>query len=379
MRIAIDAFETNYRTKVGMGIYVDNLLRSLAQIDTANEYFLYAQNPLVFVPELLNAKFHYRSLRNIGSCRSFWVQCRLPVELFHKRPDVLHIPAGQKIPFFRLCPTLVTIHDVAFLKFKEYFSFGLGLRSEMFTRYAAKHADKIIAISESTKKDIMHYYNISEDRIEVVYHGVNSIFHPIEDKSLLFSVKEKYKINGHYVLFTGVLQPRKNIPRLIRAFRHVLNVFNGRVSLVISGQKGWMYKEIFETTKREGVSEKVIFTGYVPQQELVLLMNAAELLILPSLYEGFGMPLLEAMSCGAPVICSNVSSMPEVVADAGLCCDPYSEDSIAQTMLLILKNENLKKELSSRGRIRAKLFSWEKAAARTLAIYEALIKKEAKK
>jgi len=371
MHIGIDAFEANIKDKVGMGNYADNLIRAIADIDTQHSYSLYLRRPRRTEFEVGKENFHYVSLRSF-SPRTFWTQCRLPLELFCSRPHVLHIPAGQKIPWYRPCPTIVTIHDLAFLKFKDYFQRGVRWRSTFFTEHAARHADRIIAISQATKNDIIEAYHINEQRVDVIYHGVGKEFRPVEKNARVDSIKAKYAIQYPYVLFIGVLQPRKNISRLIRAFSRILPRYQGKLQLVIAGNKGWLYEDIFRTVRACNIEDRVVFTGYVPKGEVMLLLNGACLFVLPSLYEGFGMPLLEAMACGTPVITSNISSMPEVVGEAGLLCDPYDEDAIAGRMNDVLAHGTLRDELSRKGLQRAKCFSWKRAAEKTKALYETM-------
>lgn len=369
MKIAIDAFEANFGERVGIGNYVYNLVKNLARIDPRNNYTLYLKSPISKEFYFEQDNFRFRPLQSL-TYRTFWTQLRLPVELFSHRPEILHVPAGQKIPPYRPCKTIVTIHDIAFLTFKNYFHPSIRWRSIKFTRYAVRHADKIIAISESTKKDILNFYGVKPDRVVVIYHGVEDIYRPINDVDQINKSRGKYNLGSNYMLFVGVLQPRKNIPRLIRAFNSFIKNKKKDCQLVIAGKKGWLYDDIFHTTKILKIEDRVIFPGYVPIEDMPALMSGARLLVLPSLYEGFGIPLLEAMACGTPVIASNVSSIPEVVGDAGLLFDPYNEEEIAQAMFDVLSNESLRSEMIKKGLERAKLFSWEKAARQTLSVYE---------
>jgi glycosyltransferase involved in cell wall biosynthesis len=374
MQIAIDALEVSLNKRVGMGNYADNLIRSLALIDQNNNYTLYVNRLQNEYDLIKQENFKYKKL-NSPLIRSFWSQCRLPLELMFKKPDILHLPTGHKVPFNCPAHTLVTIHDLAFVKFPQYFENSVKWRCLRFTEHAIAKAEKIIAISESTKKDILEYYKVDPRKVEVIYHGVDAEFKQIKNKPMIDAVCLKYGINSPFVLFVGVLQPRKNISRLIRAFKQVLN-YRRDLQLVIAGNKGWMYEEIFNTLKQSGIAERVVFTGYVEKPDVVCLLNAAKVFVLPSLYEGFGMPILEAMACGVPVVSSNVSSMPEIVNDAGILVDPYNEDAIAQALLDIISNPQLADQLIARGLKIVQNFTWEKTARKTLKLYETMIKTE---
>ena len=373
MKVAIDSFEANFEERVGTGNYVYNLVKALAKIDSKNNYRLYLKKPVSKEFYFEQKNFHFRPLGSL-TYRTFWSQMRLPVELFSHKPEILHIPAGHKIPPFQPCKTIVTIYDTAFLTFKNYFHPSVRWRSVKFTRHAIRHADRIIAISESTKKDITDFYEVNPDRIVVIYLGVEEIYRPLNDMDRINKIRQKYNVKSDYILFVGVLQPRKNISRLIKAFNSLLRRKEKDYQLVIVGKKGWLYKEIFQTVKELRLEDKVIFTGYVPREEIPILMNGAKLFVFPSLYEGFGIPLLEAMACGTPVIASKVSSIPEIVGDAGCLFDPYNEKEITEVMFDVLSKEGLRKEMSKNGLERAKLFSWEKAARETLSVYEEVYK-----
>ncbi|MFH1061307.1 MAG: glycosyltransferase family 1 protein [Candidatus Omnitrophota bacterium] len=375
MNIAIDAFEANLNKKVGMGNYVNNLIHALALIDSKNDYTLYVKNHSDSNDFIKKENFKYKQLSS-PLIRSFWSQCRIPLELMFKNPDILHLPTGHKVPFN--CPkhTVVTIHDLAFIKFPQYFESSVRWRCLRFTQHAIAKAQKIIAISESTKKDILEYYKVDAQKVEVIYHGVDAEFKQIQDKPRIEAVCRKYGINLPFVLFVGVLQPRKNISRLIRAFKQVLNSSSLDLQLVIAGNKGWMYADMFNTLKQAGIADQVVFTGYAPKPDVVCLLNAAKVFVLPSLYEGFGLPILEAMACGVPVIASNVSSMPEIVRDAGILVDPYKEPEIAQALLDIINNPRLANDLIAKGFKIARNFTWEKTARKTLMLYESMIETE---
>jgi glycosyltransferase involved in cell wall biosynthesis len=229
-------------------------------------------------------------------------------------------------------------------------------------RKSCKRADKIITISEFSKSEIIRYLGIAEDKIVVMPCGVDfSKYHPNYTKAEVKVITDKYHLEDDYLLYLGTLEPRKNIIRLIGAYAQLKNNTQDIPKLVLAGRKGWMYDSIFEIVKELQLEEDVIFTGYIEASETPILMKGAKAFLFPSIYEGFGMPPLEAMACGTPVLVSNVASLPEVVGDAGVLVDPLSTQSIRDGLELLLKNEDLRNDLSRRGIERAQTFSWDKS------------------
>ena len=231
-----------------------------------------------------------------------------------------------------------------------------------------KRSDKIIAVSYSTKQDLMNYFKISDNKIKVIYEAADQIFQPLSSEKVQH-FKDKYDLNYQYILYVGTLEPRKNIPLIIKAF-YILNKEGFQHKLVIAGKKGWKYKTIYQLIDKLNLQKEVIFIGFIPDNDLPALYNAANLFVYPSLYEGFGLPPLEAMSCGCPVITSNISSLPEVVGDAGIMIDPYSVDELYEAMHKVLINEIVRKDMIKKGLERSQMFSWTKTAEETLKIYK---------
>jgi glycosyltransferase involved in cell wall biosynthesis len=226
----------------------------------------------------------------------------------------------------------------------------------------------IISISHHTKYDMLKHFKIPEDKIKVIHLAANECYKPLKEDEI-YKINEKYSLNHPYILYVGGLEPKKNIPTLLKAF-YKLKKHDVNHKLVITGEKRWNYKSIFETIDKLNLQKEVIFTGYIPDEDLPALYNAADLFVYPSLYEGFGLPPLEAMACGTPVITSNTSSLPEVVGDAGIMVNPYDIDELTNKMYKVLTNEGLTEELSKKGLERAKLFSWKKCAEETLNTYK---------
>lgn len=363
MKIAIDASELGNRREDGTQIYLYNLLKNIAALDTENQYFLYYQNEPKKKVEAPNF------IHRIDPWPAYWTQSRLPFLLFKDRPDVLFIPI-QTLPFVmpRL-KTVITMHDLAFLVYPETFPATDRLKHRIFAWHAVKRADKIIAVSEFTKSDVVKFYGADASKINVVYHGYDKgLFRPFQnqgDCDTMKTVKEKYKISKPYFLYVGALQPRKNILGLIKAFE----LMNRKdYQLVIAGGKAWLYDELLEYAKESFMRDNIIFTGRFETEELPSLMWGAEAYVLPSFYEGFGMPVLEAMACGTPVITSNVSSLPEVGGDAALLVDPYSPRKISEAMKKVAGTIDLKNRMREGGFAHAAKFSWEKCAQETIEV-----------
>ncbi|MDQ5954196.1 MAG: hypothetical protein QG583_124, partial [Patescibacteria group bacterium] len=265
---------------------------------------------------------------------------------------------------FTQVPRVISIMDLAFFHFADYFTKKDLAQLHSWTKYSVIKAKKIITISEATKSDIIKFYKVSGEKIHVIYPGIKpsllSNSHMSND-----DVKKKYAIDSKFILFVGTLQPRKNIARLIEAFS-LLN--DKEVKLVIVGKKGWKYEEILEAPKKFGCEEKVVFLNFVPEEDLQVLYKNAELFAFPSLYEGFGLPVLEAMKFNCPVLTSNVSSLPEAGGDAAHYCNPESTESIKEGIEKILEDRKYRVNLIEKGKENIKKFSWEKAAKETLAV-----------
>jgi len=365
MIIGFDASRAQLRERAGPENYTYNLLRELLRVDTKNRYRLYSKGPLNL--KLQTTNYELRALR----WPRLWTQVGLALECLRNPPDVLFIPA-HTIPIIRRpgLKTVVTIHDVGFQKFLAQYQRWWGRLFEgRICDYAARHATHLIAVSESTKKDLIEKLGIEPDKITVIYEGVDHKKFKVQSaKFKVEEVRRKYGINGDYLLFVGTIQPRKNLVRLIQAFS-TLGAQLSTLSLVIVGKKGWLFEEIYEAPKRFGVEERVKFLGYVPTDDIVTLLNGALAFVFPSLYEGFGLVVLEALACGCPVVTSNISSLPEVVGEAGILVDPYSLEDIARGIKEILElDERQRQQLIARGLKQAQKFAWEKTARETITV-----------
>jgi glycosyltransferase involved in cell wall biosynthesis len=297
--------------------------------------------------------------------RILWEQTALP--LAARGLDLLHGLAFVA-PLLAPCPTLVTVYDLSFLRTPERFRRGNRWYLQMFTRWSCRRARRIIAISENTRRDLVALFGIPPERVDVVPPGVSPSFGPLPPDQVAAFRRAK-GLPERFVLYLGTLEPRKNLITLLEAFARL----RPGVKLVLAGGTGWMFAEVFARVQALGLEGKVVFPGYVPDEELPLWYNAATVFVYPSLYEGFGMPPLEALACGTPVVVSNASALPEAVGDAGVLVRPDAVDEWAQALERLLDDAALRAELGARGRAHAARFSWERAAAGTVAVYHRIL------
>ncbi|MFQ5855242.1 MAG: glycosyltransferase family 4 protein [Anaerolineae bacterium] len=403
MRIGID-FTAAVQQSAGIGRYTRELVRALAALDNVNQYVLFqaslgAQETAGSWPQ----NFRVRSLPVTDRWLTiFWQRFRLPipVELCTGAVDIFHSPDFVLPPVWH-ARTVLTVHDLSFLTTPE--TSDPHLR-EYLTRAVPRsvaRADHILADSKSTKNDLIGHLNTDPERITVVYPGVDPRFHPLDDLAIA-DVCTRYGLSQPFILSVGTLQPRKNYSTLIEAYARLsrgeadrrddslaagpsirpasplprtLRQSPGQASdlgLVIAGDKGWLYNEIFETVERLGVGGRVRFVGFVADEDLPALYNAAEVFALPSLYEGFGLPVLEALACGTPVVTSDVSSLPEVAGDAALLVSPRDVEGLSHALHQALTDQELRTTLRERGLTQAQQFTWQQAATTVLGIYHRL-------
>lgn len=368
MLIGIDGNEANIEKRVGSNQYAFELLWALYKLGSPHQFIIYlCQKPLSDMPKE-KKNWSYK----VFGPKRFWTRWRLPLGLYfgRPRPDVFFTP-GHYAPSFSPIPFVCSIMDLGYLRFPEQLTRKDLLQLSVWTASSIKKADHILAISKSTKNDIIKVYDVSEKKITVTYPGYDKTEFKCQiSKIKIGKVKRKYKIEGEYILFLGTLKPRKNIERLIEAFS-ILNSHppagGSILNLVIAGKKGWLYQTIFSKVKELALEKQVVFTGFVPEDEVPLLMAGARVFVLPSLWEGFGIPVVEAMACGVPVVVSSAGSLPEVVGEAGVIVDPYSSDDIARGIKRALEQ---RRELVRKGREQAKKFSWAKTAQKTLKVLE---------
>jgi glycosyltransferase involved in cell wall biosynthesis len=363
MRIGIDA-RLVYYSQAGIGQYILHLAEALARIDTETEYVL-LQSRKDDTTILEQPNFRRVSLWTPSHHRL--ERYSLNVELMRLGLDLLHSP--DFIPPHRpSCKSVITVHDLAFLLYPHF------LTKESARYYghiddAVRWTDHIIAVSESTKRDTVDHLGVPEDKITVVHEAANPIFRPVSREEAWQQVRNRHGIEDRFILFVSTIEPRKNVPTLMRALWQLVECYKKDVQLVVAGGKGWLYEDAFAVVDELQLDSRVHFVGRVSSEDLLYLYNAAQLLAHPAFYEGFGLPPLEAMACGLPVIASNVASLPEVVGDAGLLIDPHDVDELTVGMWRVLTDEELRREMIEKGLRQAARFSWDRAAAETLEIY----------
>lgn len=366
MIIGIDGNEANVCNRVGIGEYAFQIITHLSFTKRRELFFvIYLKNaPLHDLPkETKNWQY-----RVIGP-KPLWTQLALPFELFlHKKVDLFFSPSHYA-PRFSPVPSAISIMDLSYVHFPELFKKTDLCQLKNWTSYSVKQASRVFTISHSTKDDIIKTYNIDERKIVVTYPGF------IQKKTKKFNMRtiKSFGIQKEYILFVGTLQPRKNITRLIEAFSKVLQE-GKKLQLVIVGKKGWLYSEILQAPSRYNVKDSVVFLDFVKDEDLPILYQQAICYVLPSLYEGFGFPVLEAMQNDCPVIVSDVSSLPEVGGDACLYIDPEDVDDIASKIKILVNDRDQRRELIAKGRKQLAKFSWEKTARETLNALETLVK-----
>lgn len=360
MRIGIDIRELENGKSTGIGRYLRHFLLFANEFDKDNKYVLFGNNKTCFSLMNENQELHIIP----GSMTVIWDQILLPKAIKKEKIDVFLSPYF-KAPGFCPCKMVVIINDLIPLMVPEYKAakyFFKRIYFKMLTRFACRSADKIITISSHTKNDLIKIFHLPGEKIKVVYLAVELAYKKIENPdSCIF---QKYKVGQKFILHVGHFKPHKNIGRLIEAYNKLPESLRGEYKLVLLAKKDLLYYELYEQAQKLGLEDNVIFTDHVPEEELPYFYNAASLLVVPSLYEGFGLPALEAMACGTPVVVSRAASLPEVVGEAAICFDPCNVDEITQAMERVLNDENLKSDLIENGFKRSGEFTIEKMGAK---------------
>lgn len=359
-----------YRT-AGINRTIHNLLLHIPQANGHNRYTAFLSERRMVGQTPPSLRLHLSRLPTVKPpVRIFWEQVVQPIEVQRAGIDVLHSLAFVK-PFLCPCPSVVTIYDLSFLRFPQSFKPLNRLYLSTFTRWSAARAERIITISRCTKQDVCRFLNVPDDKVDVIFCGVEDTFHPrAQDEVDAFRVREG--LPERMILCVSSLEPRKNLGRLLRAFAQARGQLATGHKLVLAGAPGWGFQPIFDLVEQLGLGEDVLFPGFIPQDELPLWYSAADLFVYPSLYEGFGLPPLEAMACGVPVIVSNSSSLPEVVGEAGILVDPYDVDALAAAIVRVLRNRVLAEAMREAGLARARQFTWERAAKAIVQVYEGI-------
>lgn len=367
MRIGIDA-RLVYYTQAGIGQYITRLVKALADVDQENEFILLQsrkdRSVIVNQPNFRRASVWTPSHHRLE-------QWTLRLEISRLDMDLLHSPDFIP-PFRRNCKSVITVHDLAFLLYPHFLT-QESARYYSQIDQAVRRTDHIIAVSEATKHDLVQRLGVPESKVSVIYEASARQYRQLPADEARRYVSSKYDLNEDYIFFVSTIEPRKNVPGLLKAYRGLLDAYKLKVKLVLAGGQGWLSDEVLATVEKLNLSEQVRFLGRVPSADLPFLYNAARLLVHPSFYEGFGLPPLEAMACGTPVVVSNVSAMPEVVGDAGVMVDPNDISEMTVGMYRVLTDDQLRAEMIHKGLARAACFSWDKAAHQTLELYARVI------
>lgn len=360
MHVAIDARLAHY-TGGGIARYTLELTRALADEGPTDRFTLLKS---VRQRNGLPRAHNLSAVPLLTPPHHRWEQFGLPLELLRVRPDVVHCPDFIP-PFRRSCPAVVTVHDLGFLRFPHTLTAD-SLRYYRQAARAVRGAERTIAVSHHTARDLTELLGAPEGRVRVVYNGIGAAFRPIDDADSA-AVRSRYGLDAPFILFVGTFEPRKNIETLARAFRQVRA--RQDVALALVGRRGWLYASVFDEIERLGLRRHVRILEGVPDRHLPALYSAAAAFAYPSLYEGFGLPPLEAMACGAPTVVADSSSLPEVVGDAALLHPPTDHDALADALLRLLEDDTLRATLRQRGPEQAARFRWAASARQTLAVY----------
>jgi len=371
MLIGIDASRALRTPRTGTENYSLYLIRALVQMDSGHQFLLYSDREPE--PGLIEG----RDVRwRVMPWRRLWTQLRLAWEVTLQPPDVLFVPA-HVLPWAHRCPAVATVHDLGYLYHGATHRPTDRLYLRLGTAWNCRSARRVLADSLATRDDILKHRLCSAEKVVVAYPAGTPGMAPVTDEEALRVVRERYGTGSLYWLYVGTLQPRKNLDTLIRAFaRLARDEFSPDVRLVLAGRPGWYYERILAAVSASGVAERIVIPGYVAEQDLAALLSGALAYVLPSWYEGFGLPVLEAMACGTPVICSRVSSLPEVVGDAGLLFEPSRQNELEEAMTRLWREPDLRVTLRARGLEQARRFTWEACARQTMAALEAAAEKE---
>jgi glycosyltransferase involved in cell wall biosynthesis len=368
VRIAIDARKLR---DYGIGTYVRNLLRHLSRIDQATEYVLLCREQDCGVAAELGENF--RAVVETAPAYSLREQLAIPMDLRREGARLFHAP-HYVLPPLTPCKSVVTIHDCIHLRFPQYLPNRAAYAYARSSLWMAAHrANRVLTVSDASKRDILKYFHLPESKIDVIPNAIDERFGQAPADEEIARVRERYQLNDPFVLYAGNIKPHKNLERLIDAF-HILRRHGfDQVKLLIIGDEISKYATLRRAVHRHKLHKHVRFFGFVPDQTLAILYRLAGVFVFPSLYEGFGLPPLEAMSSGTPVVTSNLSSLPEVVGDAALLIDPYDPQAIADAMRRVLTEPALRDDLRRRGFERVRHFSWERSVARVRQIYDEVL------
>ncbi len=360
----------------GSGQYVTQLLKALAQIDQDNDYVVLGPHPLT----IQHAPYPYHvypvptpTAKSENIAKVTWEQFTAPSAARQEHADIYHVPYFAP-PLLPRTPTVVTIQDIIPLRLPAYQPVGKVKAYMQLVARASHHATQVIAISQHVKQDIIDVLRIPAERIHVIYQAAGEEYRPVVDPQRLAQARARYGVGERYIFYLGGLDQRKNVPQLVRAFAHLYaKIGDPHLQLLIAGnpdkQKGDLFPDPRPVASSLGIEGQIIYR-FIEEEDKAAMYSGASLFVFPSLYEGFGLDPLEAMACGAPVVCSNRTSLPEVVGDAALLVDPENITALVEAMRSVLLNDELRDNLRARSLQRAKVFTWRKTANETLAVYQ---------
>jgi glycosyltransferase involved in cell wall biosynthesis len=364
MRIAIDARKLH---DFGIGTYIRNLVRELARLDQQNEYVLICRPEDIEFGAGLGANF--RAVSETARPYSVGEQIKIPLDLVRERAHLLHEP-HYVLPAATRCRTVVTIHDCIHLMFPQYLPGSLAHLYARTTMWiAVRRSDRILTVSDASKRDILRFFDVPEEKVEVIHNAIDERFLVPPDEAQVDRIRQRYQLDHPFLLYVGNIKPHKNLERLIEAFGRARAGGMGDLRLIIIGDELSKYPPLRQAVHRHRLDAHVRFLGFQPHDRLAVFYRLARAFVFPSLYEGFGLPPLEAMACGTPVVTSNVSSLPEVAGGAALLVDPYDPASIADGITRAVTDEPLRTSLIGRGLTRVRAFSWTTSVAAIHRIY----------
>jgi glycosyltransferase involved in cell wall biosynthesis len=365
VRIGIDARKLH---DFGIGTYIRNLVRQLARLDRETEYVLLCRSEDAAALSQLGPNL--RPVVERAGNYTVTEQIRIPLALRREGVTLFHAP-HYVLPPLVSCPSVVTIHDCIHLMFPQYLPNRLALRyARASIAGAARRATRVLTVSESSKRDILRFVDIKPEKIDVIYNAYDERFIVEPNEDDVVRVRERYQLHDEFVLYAGGVKPHKNLERLIEAFDLVRKMGLDHLKLVLIGDDISRYSALRRAVHQHQLHKFVRFLGYMPEETLAVMYRLAGVFVFPSLYEGFGLPPLEAMASGTPVVTSNVSSLPEVAGDAAVLVDPYDPDAIAEGIYRVLTDEQLRRDLRVRGAARARQFSWATSVGRVRQIYQ---------
>jgi glycosyltransferase involved in cell wall biosynthesis len=350
--------------QAGVSRYIDQLLRRLLRLPSGDRWTVYAPAGVApFIGSPPHTRLRESRLPTTNPLvRILWEQCFAPLLALRDRPAALFCPLNV-VPFLTPCPSVVAVHDLAFLRFPELRGPAKRRYLTLLTRASVHRAARVLTVSEFTRREVIELLGVAPEKVTTTLNGGDERLGPLPPEDVA-RFRAAHQLPAQFLLFLGTLEPRKNLTTLLRAYARTKASI--RMPLIVAGGKGWMFESIFALVEELGLQHAVRFAGFVPQEELGLWYNAATAFVYPPLYEGFGLPALEAMQCGTPVVTSNAASLPEVVGDAALTVDPTAVEQLAAALARVATEPALRDELRARGLAQARRFSWDQTAAATL-------------